>query len=162
MRKLLFLGCLLGLPGVSLAQLHQASWASLSVLHSGQKIQIIDSASKKHSATFSSLSETAISFTENASEKSIQKEDIRSVKLMENKHRLRYTLLVAAAGTGVGAAIGAATYNQSCSPQSFICLAGLGPRTLPAEVGAVIGGIGGAFVGALLPSHSTIYDIRSH
>jgi hypothetical protein len=159
MRKILFLVCLLGLPCVSLAQLNQTSWANLSVLHSGQKIQIIDTASKKHSGTFSSVSETAISFTQTASEKSIQKQDVRTVRLMENKHRLRNTLLVGAAGAGVGAAIGAATH-KSCSTQSF-CIDVAG-KALPAGIGAVIGGIGGAAVGALLPSHSTIYDITSH
>jgi hypothetical protein len=158
MRKILFLVCLLGLPCVSLAQLNQASWANLSVLHSGQKIQIIDTASKKHSGTFTSVSESAISFTQTANETSIQKQDVRSVKLMENKHRLRNTLLVGAAGAGVGAAIGAATH-KSCSTQSF-CL-DIGGKALPAGIGAVIGGIGGATIGALLPSHSTIYNISS-
>jgi hypothetical protein len=51
---------------------------------------------------------------------------------MENKHRLRNTL-VAGVGAGVGAGIG-----------------------------AVLGGLGGAVVGILLPSHSTIYQVSSH
>jgi len=159
MRNILFLVCLLGLPCVSLAQLNQASWANLSVLRSGQKIQIIDAASKVHSGTFTSVSESAISFTQTTSEKSIQKQDVRTVKLMENKHRLRNTLLVGAAGAGVGAAIGAATH-KGCSSQSF-CI-DFGGKALPAGIGAVIGGIGGAVVGAFLPSHSTIYDVTSH
>jgi hypothetical protein len=158
MRKILSLVCFLGLPCVSLAQHNQASWANLSVLHSGQKIQIIDTASKKHSGTFTGISESAISYTENASEKSIPKQDVHSVRLMENKHRLRNTLIVGAAGAGVGAGIGAATH-KSCNSQSF-CI-DPGGAALPAGIGAVIGGIGGATIGALLPSHSTIYDISS-
>jgi hypothetical protein len=81
------------------------------------------------------------------------------VKLLENKHRLRNTLIVAGVGAGVGAAIGAASH-KSCSSQSF-CL-DIGGSALPAGGGAVLGGVGGAVVGALLPSHSTIYRVSSH
>jgi hypothetical protein len=157
MRKILSVVCVLGLPCVSLAQHNQASWANLSVLHSGQKIQIVDTASKKHSGIFTGLTETSLSYTQNETAKSIPKQDVRSVKLMENKHRLRNTLIVAAAGAGVGAGIGAATHKPCPSSQSF-CL-DIGGKALPAGIGAVIGGIGGAAVGALLPSHSTLYDI---
>jgi len=156
MRKILFMVCL-GLPCASLAQTKQASWANLTALRSGQKIQIVDMTSKKHSGTFANVSDAAISYTEIAGERTIQKQDVRRVNLMENKHRLRNTLIVAAAGAGVGAGIGAATH-KSCAQQSF-CVGG---KALPAGIGAVIGGVGGAVVGALLPSHSTIYDVGPH
>ncbi len=159
MRRLLFLVCLLGLPCVSFSQLSQATWTNLSSLNPGQKIQIVDTNSKKHSATFTSVSDTAISFRDSAGEQSIPKQDIRSVKLTANKHRMRNTLIFAAVGAGVGAGIGAATH-KSCSSQSF-CL-DVGGRALPAGIGAVIGGLGGAVVGALLPSHSTVYDVAQH
>jgi hypothetical protein len=160
MRKILFLVCLLGLSCASLAQTKQASWANLTALRSGQKIQIVDMTSKKHSGTFANVSDAAISYTETAGERTIQKQDVRSVKLMENKHRLRNTLIVAGVGAGVGAGIGAATH-KSCSAQQSFCL-DIGGRALPAGIGAVVGGLGGAVVGALLPSHSTIYDMGPH
>jgi len=78
---------------------------------------------------------------------------------MENKHRLRNTIIVAGVGAGVGAGIGAALH-KSCSSQSF-CV-DIGGAALPAGVGAVIGGVGGAVVGVLLPSHTTIYHVSSH
>lgn len=159
MRMILVLLCVLELPWASQAQANQASWALLSRLQAGQNIQVVDTASKKHSGTFTSVSDTAISFRAAAGEQSIQKQDVRSVRLMKNTHRLRNTLIVAGVGAGVGAGIGAATY-KSCGQGPF-CL-DIGGRGLPTAIGAVIGGLGGAAVGALLPSHSTIYSVSSH
>ena len=158
MRMLLVLLCVLGLPCASLAQTNQASWAILSGLRAGQNIQVVDTASRKHSGTFTSVSDTAITLRATAGEQSIQKQDVRSVRL-KNTHRLRNTLIVAGVGAGVGAGIGAATH-KSCSQGQF-CL-DIGGRGLPAAIGAVIGGLGGAAVGALLPSHSTVYSVSSH
>jgi len=89
------------------------------------------------------------------------------VKLMESKHRVRNTLvglgLGGGVGAGVGAGIGAATFH-SCSSQSF-CIQPVG-KGGSAGIAAVIGFAGGAavgaVVGALLPSHSTIYRVTSH
>ena len=159
MRKLLWVVCVFGVSCASLAQVNQSSWASLSGLRPGQKIQVVDVSSKKHSGVFESVSDSAIVFSEKTGEQSVQKQDIRAVKLMENKHRLRNTLVVGAAGAGVGAAIGAATY-KGCSSPSF-CL-DIGGRGLPTGVGAVIGGVGGVVVGVLLPSRETVYDVGSH
>jgi hypothetical protein len=75
---------------------------------------------------------------------------------MDHKHRLRNTFIVAGVGAGVGAGIGAALHKP-CSSESF-CL-DIGGAALPAGVGAVLGGVGGAVVGILLPSHSTIYQV---
>jgi hypothetical protein len=37
----------------------------------------------------------------------------------------------------------------------------VGGRALPTRIGAVVGGVGGAIVGVLLRSHSTIYSVSS-
>ena len=145
--------CVLGLPCVSWAQTNRASWANLSVLQAGQKIQIVDMNSKKHSGTFVNVSDTAVSYHEAAGEQTIQKQDVRSVKLMENKHRLRNTLIGGAVGAGAGTGIGAASWEND----GF-----LGGKGVGAEVGAVFGFVGGAIVGALLPSHKMIYSVNSH
>ena len=158
MRKILFLVCVLGLSCVSRAQ-SKTDWSSLTSLRAGQKIQIVDTQSKKHSGTFVSVSDAAISYRETAGEHSIEKQDVRSVNLMENEHRLRNTLIGTGVGVGVGAAIGAATY-KSCSSQSF-CI-DPGGRALPTGIGAVVGGVGGAVIGVLLPSHGTIYNVAPH
>ena len=153
MRKGLFLICILELSCASWAQTNRASWTNLSVLQAGQKIQIVDMNSKKHSGTFVNVSDTAVSYQEAASQQTIQKQDIRSVKFMENKHHLRNTLIGGAVGAGAGAGIGAASWEN----HGF-----LGSKGVGAEVGAVIGFVGGAIVGALLPSHKMIYSVDSH
>jgi hypothetical protein len=159
MRKISVLLFVLGLSCAAFAQTDRASWANLSGLQPGQRIQVVGITSKKHSGNFVSISDTAISYRETNGEQSIPKQDVVSVKLLEHKHRLRNTLIVAGVGAGVGAGIGAALH-KSCSSQSF-CL-DIGGAALPAGVGAVVGGLGGAVVGALLPSHTTIYQVSPH
>lgn len=159
MRKIFLQLLVLGLSGAAFAQTDRPSWAKLSGLRPGQKIQVVGIPSKKHSGNFVSVSDTAISYRETTGEHSIPRPDVLSVKLMENKHRLRNTIIVAGVGASVGAVIGAALHKP-CSSQSF-CL-DIGGAALPAGVGAVLGGVGGAVVGVLLPSHSTIYHLSSH
>ena len=159
MRKISVLLFVLGLSCAAFAQTDLASWSDLSSLQPGQRIQVVEMTSKKHSGTFVSVSDTAISYRETNGRQSIPKQEVLSVKLMEHKHRLRNTLIVAGVGAGVGAGIGAALHKP-CSSPSF-CL-DIGGAALPAGVGAVLGGVGGAVVGILLPSHSTIYQVSSH
>jgi hypothetical protein len=159
MRKILLLLAVLRLPCFLLAQANPTAWTNLNSLHSGQKIQIIDAASKKYSGAFINVSDASLAFTQTSGQEKLQKPDVRTVKLMQNKHRLRNSLILGAVGAGIGAGIGAALH-KGCSSQSF-CL-DIGGKALPAGIGAVIGGIGGLTVGALLPSHQTIYDISPH
>ena len=124
----------------------QTTWAVLSGLKVGQKIQIIEMNSKKHSGTFLSASDSAITFTEGSAEKSIQKADVRRVKLVTYR-RMRNSLIGFGAGAGAGAAIGAAM----CAHDTWVG---------PGGCAAVIGGFGaivGTPIGALMPTDSTIY-----
>jgi len=149
MRKFWILACALGMPCVVSAQ-----WENLNTLQAGQKIQVVEN-SKKDSGTFLNVSDQAISLQGKSGAETIQRQDVRSVRLMENKHRLRNTLIGTAVGAGAGAGIGAAAY-QPCSPISSFCVAPDG-RGLPTAVGAVVGAAVGAAAGALWPSHETIY-----
>jgi len=158
MRKSLLLICVVGLSCVSWARTNRASWANLTGLQAGQKIEIVDMKSKKHLGTFVNVTDTAISYEDGAGDRTILKEDVRSVKLMKNKHRLRNTLIGGAVGAAAGAGIGAAT-NHSCSSQGF-CVQPIG-KGGAAGIGAVVGFLGGAVVGVLLPSHEMIYSVNS-
>jgi hypothetical protein len=149
MRAIVFLLCVCGLSSASVAQSNPA-WSSLTGLHAGQKIQIVETNAKKHSGTFVSVSNTAISYRETTGEHSIDKQDVRTVTLMENQHRLRNTLIGAGVGAGAGAGITAATWED----HGF-----LGGKGVGAAVGASIGGVAGAIVGVLLPSHGKIYNV---
>jgi hypothetical protein len=159
MRNRLFLISILGISCASWAQGDQASWTNLSALLPGQKIQVVDVNSKKHSGTFVSFSDAAIVYQDNAGGETIPKQDVRRVKLMENKHHLRNALIGGAVGAGVGAGIAAATY-QPCQAPSF-CLPSIG-RAGFAGIGLAIGLPVGAVVGFLLPSHHTVYSVNSH
>jgi hypothetical protein len=153
MRKSLSLVCVVAtICSASLAQSDQ-SWANLSTLHPGQKIQVVDLNSKKRSGAFVSFSETEISFQDTAGGQTIPRQNVRSVKLGTSKRRMRNTLIAAGVGAGAGAGIGAGTWENN----GF-----LGGKGVGATVGAAIGFIAGAVVGALLPTHHTIYSVNSH
>jgi hypothetical protein len=151
MRKIAFLMCVFGVSCASWAQAGQPSWANLSALHAGEKIQVVDMNSKKHTGTFVSVSNAAIAYKETAGEQTIQKQDVRIVTLMENKHRLRNTLIGSAVGAGAGAGVGASVWENN----GFLQGKGTG-----AAVGAVIGAAGGAVIGVLLPGHKMIYTVN--
>ena len=140
--------CFLGTQSVALAQSDQSSWTNLSALAAGQKIKIVEADSKTHSGTFVALNDSEISLQEAGSQQTIARKDVRSVKLMDNTHRLRHALIGAAIGAGAGAGIAAGTWEN----HGYLHGKGTG-----AAVGAIIGGIGGAVVGAVWPSHKTIF-----
>jgi hypothetical protein len=160
MRKILLLILIVGIPGAACAQTAQASWANLNGLRVGQRVQIVDMNSKKHSGTFVSVSDAVISYRDNAGDETIQKPDVRSVKLMANKHRLRNAAIGGAVGVGIGAGIGAATFRPCSASQSF-CPGPVG-RGAYAGIGAIVGFAGGVVVGAVWPSHKMIYRTDSH
>ena len=158
MQKACFFICIVGLSCVSWAQTDRASWTNLNGLLVGQKIQIVDMHTKKYSGTFVNVSDASISCHGNAGEQTVQRQDVRSVKLMENKRRLRNTLVGGAVGAGAGAIILAAI-DRPCSSQGF-CIHPIG-RGGAAGIGAAVGLLGGAVLGALLPSHKMIYSVNS-
>jgi hypothetical protein len=168
MRKIPFVMCILVLPCISFAQANQASWAMLSGLRAGQSIQVIDISSKKHSGAFLGVSDTAVSLRAPSGEQSIQKQDVRTVKLVGAPRRARNVLIGGAVGgglgAGVGAGIGAATH-KGCSSQAF-CLDFLGTggsAGIGAGLGFVAGAIVGGTTGALVPHHtSTLFDTTVH
>lgn len=160
MRRILFLIFVVGTGCAAWAQTGQASWANLNTLQPGQKIQIVSMDSKKHAGTFINVSDAAISYRDTGGEQTTQQSDVRSVKLMANKHRLRNAVIGGAVGAGVGAGIGAAMFHP-CSPSQSFCIQPAG-RGAHAGLGAAVGFAGGMLVGALVPSHKMIYRATSH
>ncbi len=154
MRKLWILVFVLAMPCAAFGQTDRSSWEALSALGAGHKIQVVEMNSKKVSGAFVNVTDAGISLQAAGGEQTIARQDVRRVKLMENKHRLRNTAIGAAVGAGVGAGIGAASF-QDCRGQAF-CIQP-GGRGAVAGIGAAAGGVIGAIVGALWPSHQTIY-----
>ncbi len=150
-RRLWVLVCVLAVPCVAFAQSNQSSWENLNALQAGHKIQVVEVGSKKVSGTFVNVTDTAISLQAPGGEQTISRTDVRVVKLMENKHRLRNAVIGAAIGAGAGAGIGAAAGKGNGSSGGFDFAAQ--GAWIVASGGAVIG----AIVGALWPSHKTMY-----
>lgn len=150
------LACLLVLIPCSLrAQEKKGDWKALSGLRSGEKIELIETGMKKHVGTFSTVSEEAIEMHEGSNDIGIPKESVVRVTVLDKSHRLRNSLLFGGVGAGAGAGIGAAATRCSSSSNTFnFC--GLG-RGVAVGIGAVAGLLGGAGVGAAIPSHPTIY-----
>jgi hypothetical protein len=151
MRKLLSCACfLLATAFASPAQTGASSWASLSSLRAGQKIEIVETGLKKHTGTLMTVSQEAIQVREGTTEQAVQKANVARVTVLEHHHRLRNTVLLTVVGGGVGAGIGAA----AGSDRGFIRRNG--------AAAAAIGLAGGAAVGAALPSHDTVYRAEPH
>jgi hypothetical protein len=158
LQKFFLVVCALLMPHAAFARSDQASWENLSALGAGHRIQVLQLNSQKVSGRFVDFSTTGISLAARAGAQTISRQDVRSVTLMENHHRLRNTVIGLGVGAGVGAIVGAATYHpcSAAAQTGFGCLDPVG-RGLSSGIGAVIGGVGGAIVGVLWPSHKTVY-----
>lgn len=133
----------------------QRDWNALYGLHSGEKIELVETGMKKHVGTFGTVTEEAIQMREGSSDIAIPKENVARVTVLDKSYRLRNAFLLGAAGAGAGAGIAAAASRCSNSPGSFN-LCGIG-RGAEVAIFAVVGLAGGAGVGAAIPSHPTIY-----
>jgi hypothetical protein len=136
------------------AQDKTSDWKVLYGLHSGEKIEVVETGMKKHVGTFSTLSEEAIQLREASNQIGIPRESVARVTLLDKSHRLRNALILGAVGAGAGAGIG--RIASRCSHSASFDFCGI---ATPAVVGlgAVVGLVGGAGVGAAIPSHPTIY-----
>jgi hypothetical protein len=157
--KFVILFCLLIMPCVAFAQTDHLSWENLGVLQVGQKIQVVEKNHKKDSGTFISFSDTTISLQEAQGQQTIQRQDVTSVKLMKRANLVRNAVIGGAVGAGIGAGVGAAAYG-SCQPTINFCLPS-DARRLATGIFALIGGAAGAIVGAVWPSHKTIFRVHA-
>jgi hypothetical protein len=160
MQKPWLLLCILAASFTSTIHGQQGSWENLNTLRPGDQIQVRGIKAAKITGAFLNVTDTTITLQAESGPQTVQKPDVRSVKRMKNNHRLRNTLILAGVGAGVGAGIGAAAHHSCPSSQSF-CL-DIGGRSFPAAIGATVGLLGGAAIGAFIPTHETIYSVKSH
>jgi hypothetical protein len=100
MRKILLLICVLGTSGTLWVQNNPACWHNLNAVPVGEKIQVLERNSTETSGTFLNISNGAISVQREAGSQAIPRQDVVSVKLMKNRHRLRNSFIGAAIGAG--------------------------------------------------------------
>jgi hypothetical protein len=149
MRKLWILVFVLAMPCAAFGQTDRSSWENLSALGAGHKVEVVEMNSKKVSGAFVNFTDAGISLEGAGGEQTIPRQDVRRVKLMENKHRLRNTAIGAAIGAAAGAGALAGLVNGSEGGFNFTAQG--------AGIGAGAGAVIGAIVGALWPSHQTVY-----
>ena len=160
MRNLALIAILLGMPILSHAQTNRNSWDALNTLHAGQRIEVVETNLKTHKGTFSTVTGEAIQLREGGGDVEIKREDVMRVTLLDESHRLRNAFILGGAGAGTGAGIGAAATRCSSPSNSFIsCDFG---RSIVIGIGAVASLIGGAGIGAAIPSHPTVYRVEHH
>lgn len=155
MPRAVLVSLLILVPGLLRAQDKKGDWQALYSLHSGEKIEVVETGMKMHVGTFSTVTEEAIQLREGPNEIGIPKESVARVTQLDKGHRLRNSLIFGAVGAGAGTGIAAAATRCSTSNTSFN-LCGLG-RGVGVAVGAGIGLVGGAAIGAAIPNHPTIY-----
>ena len=159
MRNLVLIAILLEMPVLSHAQTNRNSWDALSALHAGQRIEVVETNLKKHKGTFSTVTDEAIQLRESSSDVGIKREDVMRVTLLDESHRLRNAFIFGAGGGGAGAGIGAAATRCS-SPSGLFNSCDF--RGIAIGIGAVAGLMGGAGIGAAIPSHPTVYRVEHH
>ncbi len=155
MRNVALACFLILLPCALRAQDKKGDWKALYGLRPGEKIELVETGMKKHTGTFSTVTDEAIQFREGTNDVGIPKENVARVTVLDKSHRLRNALILGPVGAGAGAGIGAAASRCSNSNTSFN-LCGIG-RGAEVALGAVVGLAGGAGIGAAIPSHPTIY-----
>jgi hypothetical protein len=154
MRRVLLLVFVLGASFAARAGSNAAIWANLNTLRAGEKIQVREVNKSTVNGTFLNVTEAAISVQADLGSQTIQKENVRSVKVRRNRSGGRNALMGAALGGLAGAGTGAAAWPGKGSI--------LGGKGSGAAVGAISGGVIGSIVGALVPAHETIYSVSLH
>jgi hypothetical protein len=148
------LACFLILVPYSLrAQDKKADWKALYDLRAGEKIELIETGMKKHVGTFSTVTDEAIQMREGSNDVGIPKENVARVTVLDKSHRLRNAFIFGASGAGAGAGIGAVS-TRCNNATDWFC--GLG-RSIAVGIGGLVGLAGGVGIGAVIPSHPTIY-----
>jgi hypothetical protein len=149
MRKLWIVVCVLAMPCAASGQSNKSAWENLSALQAGHRIEVVEINSKKVSGAFVNVTDAGISLQGQSGEQTISRQDVRVVKLMENKHRLRNAAIGAAIGAAAGAGALGGLVNSAEGGFNFTAQG--------AGIGAGAGAVIGAIVGALWPSHQTVY-----
>jgi hypothetical protein len=121
------------------------SWENLRQLRVGQKTEVTLTSLKSVKGTWVDFSDQVIMLKVDDQLRTIERPSVSRVSLRENPRRLRSTLLGLAIGGGTGLLVSAAFGSKS---------EGALRRIAPVCAGA------GAGLGAVFPSHQTIYRVQ--
>jgi small nuclear ribonucleoprotein (snRNP)-like protein len=158
----LALAVLLALPPVTLAQKAPAAindWAGLKTVTAGSKLDVKLKNGKTVKGNLISVSDTALSLSDDNKPTDLNQADIQSVYLIRGQSVMKSTLIGAAIVGGAGVALGAAGGNSDSG--------GWGPGyNAPAVaaalgvIGAGVGAAGGAVIGKIRRKRTIIYQAK--
>ena len=120
------------------------TWNDVAALPPGTEVRVV-SGSKTASGKIDRVTDSSLTLAKKKAPVTFGRADISTVSVRKSGHRVRNTLIGAAAGAGIGLAIGLAARAKSNQPQFVSNSAVVGATT-----GA--GAIAGALVGALIPT----------
>lgn len=147
MRKgIFFIVLSLLIPGVSLAQQPKDSWENVMQVPVGQKLKVVDMKWKAWTGEFVNATEDAIIVRTWKGEVAVARDDVLRVTDLGWSKRGRNALIGFAIGTLVGTAVVAG--EEDLVPWGKIVIAT-----------GMFGGPGAA-IGAVIPSHPTIYRAK--
>jgi hypothetical protein len=127
-----------------LARAQGDQWQSLDQVKSGRQVDVIDRHLKRYSGKFVGFSDTNLTLLVNDQEIRIARDEVYRVTAA-GQNRKRNILLGLAIGAGAGLGLGAALMEREGGYGGAVAGTGVG-----------FAGIG-AGIGALVPSHKTVY-----
>ncbi|HEY2843908.1 MAG TPA: hypothetical protein VGJ09_09665 [Bryobacteraceae bacterium] len=136
------------------AQTNNADWNVVKALASGTDVRITVGVHTVRGRILHATDEGLVLRSEN-SEEMFLRQEVTRVLLKGGSHRGRNSLIGLGGGAAVGAALGAATH-QDCSGFCLFYTS----RGTDAAIGAIVLGVIGAGVGALIPTRSWLEVYR--
>lgn len=127
-----------------LVQAQESRWQNLSEIHSGTKIQVVQTSLKSVSGRFVSFSETELTLDTGSGQVVVPKDSVFRVTV-SGRNRKRHMLIGMAVGAGLGGLVGGLIAERE--------------KGFGGAVAGLVGGYAavGTTIGAALPAGKTVY-----
>ena len=138
---LIFLFCYFPLSCIAAPVSSTNDWDTLSRLKTGQVLHVVLKDAKVYEGKFQAFTGESIRLLNGEQNRTFLKSDVLRISTKKPGHRRRNALIGTGAGSATGLAIGAATTHE-----------GEWMRGIGIGLGAAVGAIGGAALGAVIPT----------
>ena len=128
------------------AQSPGQDWTSVKALGAGTSVRV-SAGSRTVSGQLQGVADDSIEIDSGKGRETLKRQEVKRVAVKKQGHRGRNTLIGLGAGAGLGAIAGAA-YSSPCTGWCIL----QPTRAQGAGIGAVVLGVVGALVGALIPT----------
>ena len=138
---LIFLYCYFSLSCIAAPVSSTNDWDTLSRLKTGQVLQVVLKDAKVYEGKFQAFTGESIQLLNGEQNRTFLKSDVLRISTKKAGHRGRNALIGVGLGTAAGLGVGAATAHE-----------GEMMRGVGIGLGAALGAIGGAALGAVIPT----------